>query len=101
MSKKKAPGKHAHPKGMRKPAKSTTAIDKSSEGFTDEERVAMKERAQELKAACADGLFFASVDKSDLQPTSHRPKMTQHYDEAGLTFVPNFVLPVPPDASGA
>ncbi len=58
-------------------------------------------RARELKAAGADRLFFASVDKSDLQPTSHRPKMTQHYNEAGLTFVPNFVLPVPPEASGA
>jgi uncharacterized protein YdhG (YjbR/CyaY superfamily) len=32
-------------------AKSTTAIDKKSKGFTDEERAAMKERAQELKAA--------------------------------------------------
>jgi uncharacterized protein YdhG (YjbR/CyaY superfamily) len=37
--------------------KSTTAIGKTSKGFTDEERVAMKERAQELKAAAkqADG----------------------------------------------
>ena len=31
-------------------AKSTTAIGKTSKGFTDEERAAMKERAQELKA---------------------------------------------------
>jgi uncharacterized protein YdhG (YjbR/CyaY superfamily) len=31
-------------------AKSTTAINKKSKGFTDEERAAMKERAQELKA---------------------------------------------------
>jgi uncharacterized protein YdhG (YjbR/CyaY superfamily) len=37
-------------KGTRKSAKSTTAIDKKSKGFTDEERAAMKERAQELKA---------------------------------------------------
>ena len=33
-----------------KSAKSTTAIGKTFEGFTDEERAAMKERAQELKA---------------------------------------------------
>ena len=33
-----------------KSAKSTTAIDKESKGFTSEERAAMKERAQELKA---------------------------------------------------
>jgi uncharacterized protein YdhG (YjbR/CyaY superfamily) len=31
-------------------AKSTTAINKKSKGFTDEERAAMKERAQEMKA---------------------------------------------------
>jgi uncharacterized protein YdhG (YjbR/CyaY superfamily) len=31
-------------------AKSTPAIDKKSKGFTDEERAAMKEYAQELKA---------------------------------------------------
>ena len=37
-------------KDTQKSAKSTTAIDKKSKGFTDEERVAMKNRAQELKA---------------------------------------------------
>jgi uncharacterized protein YdhG (YjbR/CyaY superfamily) len=38
-------------KGTQKSAKSTTAIDKKkSRGFTDEERAAMKERAEELKA---------------------------------------------------
>jgi uncharacterized protein YdhG (YjbR/CyaY superfamily) len=37
-------------KDTQKSAKSTTAIDKTSKGFTDEERAAMKERARELKA---------------------------------------------------
>jgi uncharacterized protein YdhG (YjbR/CyaY superfamily) len=37
-------------KDTQKSAKSTTAINKESEGFTDEERAAMKARAQELKA---------------------------------------------------
>jgi len=37
-------------KATQKSAKSTTAIGKKSKGFTDEERAAMKERAQELKA---------------------------------------------------
>jgi uncharacterized protein YdhG (YjbR/CyaY superfamily) len=37
-------------KGTRNPAKSTAASGKKSKGFTDEERAAMKERAQELKA---------------------------------------------------
>src|SRR6185436_16259752 len=32
------------------PGKSTTAINKKSKGFTDEEKAAMKNRAQELKA---------------------------------------------------
>ena len=41
----------------RKSATSTTATDKTSEGWTDEERAAMKERAKELKAEArrADG----------------------------------------------
>jgi uncharacterized protein YdhG (YjbR/CyaY superfamily) len=53
MSKKKVPDKLTHAKG----AKSTTASGKKSKGFSDEERAAMKERAQELKAAAdkADG----------------------------------------------
>ena len=34
----------------RKSAKSTTATGKTSKGFSDEERAAMKERAKELKA---------------------------------------------------
>jgi uncharacterized protein YdhG (YjbR/CyaY superfamily) len=44
-------------KDTQKSAKSTTAIKKKSTGFTDEERAAMKERAQELKAEArkADG----------------------------------------------
>jgi uncharacterized protein YdhG (YjbR/CyaY superfamily) len=44
-------------KPTQKSAKSTLAGGKKSEGFTDEERAAMKERAQELKAAAdeADG----------------------------------------------
>src|SRR3989442_11858964 len=44
-----------------KSAKST-AIDKTSQGWTDEERVAMKERHQELKAAARRG---PRADKSD------------------------------------
>ena len=41
--------KHAN-KSKQESAKSTTASGKKSKGFTDEERAAMKERAQELKA---------------------------------------------------
>jgi len=44
-------------KGTQKSAKSITAKNKKSKGFTDDERAAMKERAQELKAEAdkADG----------------------------------------------
>jgi uncharacterized protein YdhG (YjbR/CyaY superfamily) len=38
-----------------KSAKSTAATEKKFEGFTDEERGAMKDRAQELKAAARRG----------------------------------------------
>jgi uncharacterized protein YdhG (YjbR/CyaY superfamily) len=37
-------------RGTQKSAKSTTLSGKASKGFTDEERAAMKDRAQELKA---------------------------------------------------
>ncbi len=50
-------------KGTQKSARSTTAIGKKkSRGFTDEERVAMKERAQELKAEARRG---PRADKAD------------------------------------
>jgi uncharacterized protein YdhG (YjbR/CyaY superfamily) len=56
MTAKKTPRKSAQKKTTEKSAKSTTA-KKKSQGFTDEERAAMKERARELKAEArkADG----------------------------------------------
>ena len=42
-------------KGTQKSAKSATASVNKTKGFTDEERAAMKERIQELKADKADG----------------------------------------------
>ena len=42
-------------KGTRKSAKSTTATNRKSKGFTDEERAAMRERAQELKTEARCG----------------------------------------------
>ena len=49
-------------KGTQQSAKSTTATGKTSKGFTDEERAAMKERAQELKAEARRG---TRADKAD------------------------------------
>jgi hypothetical protein len=45
-------------------AKSTSAINKKSKGFTEAERAAMKERAQELKAEARRGPR-AKKDKAD------------------------------------
>ncbi len=42
-------------RGTHKSTKSATATSKKPKGFTDEERAAMKERAQELKADRVDG----------------------------------------------
>ena len=49
-------------KATQKSAKSTTANDKKYEGFTDDERAAMKERAKELKAEARRG---PRADKAD------------------------------------
>jgi uncharacterized protein YdhG (YjbR/CyaY superfamily) len=49
-------------KDTQKSAKSTTAIDKTAEGFTDEERAAMKERVQEQRAAARRGPRAGKAD---------------------------------------
>ena len=48
-------GKSTTKKATQKSAKSTTATNTKSKGFSDEERAAMKERAQELKAEARRG----------------------------------------------
>ncbi|MBV9468565.1 MAG: DUF1801 domain-containing protein [Abitibacteriaceae bacterium] len=42
-------------KSAKSTTKSTTTINKKSQGFTDEERAAMQERSQELKASARRG----------------------------------------------
>jgi uncharacterized protein YdhG (YjbR/CyaY superfamily) len=49
-------------KSTQRSVKSTTAIGNKSKGFTDEERAAMKERAQELKVEARRG---PRADKAD------------------------------------
>jgi uncharacterized protein YdhG (YjbR/CyaY superfamily) len=49
-------------KDTQKSATSTTATGKSYEGFTDEERAAMKDRAKELKAAARRGPQAGKAD---------------------------------------
>ncbi len=53
-------------KSAKKSAKSTTATGKKSEGFTEEERGAMKERAKELKAAARRGADRAEGESAVL-----------------------------------
>jgi hypothetical protein len=48
-------------KDTRKSAKSTAATGKKSKGFTDEERLAMKERIQELKGADGESAVLAKI----------------------------------------
>jgi uncharacterized protein YdhG (YjbR/CyaY superfamily) len=50
-------------KDTQKSAKRTNAIAKASKGFTDEERLAMKERAQEVKAAARRGPGAGKADE--------------------------------------
>jgi uncharacterized protein YdhG (YjbR/CyaY superfamily) len=49
-------------KGTRQSANGTAASDKTSKGFTGEERAAMKERAQELKAEARRGPRASKAD---------------------------------------
>jgi uncharacterized protein YdhG (YjbR/CyaY superfamily) len=49
-------------KGTQRSAKTTTATGKKSKGFTAEERAAMKERAQELKAEARRGPRAGKAD---------------------------------------
>jgi hypothetical protein len=49
-------------KGTKQSAKSTTVIGKKFKGFTDEERLAMRERVQELKAAARPGPRASKAD---------------------------------------
>jgi uncharacterized protein YdhG (YjbR/CyaY superfamily) len=49
-------------KGTQQSAKRTTAPGKTFEGFSDDERAAMKERAEELKAAARRGPRAAKAD---------------------------------------
>jgi uncharacterized protein YdhG (YjbR/CyaY superfamily) len=59
--------------GTQKSAKSTTAIGKGSKGFTEEERAAMRERAQELKAAARSRAAGASEESAVLAKIAAMP----------------------------
>ena len=61
-------------KATQKSAKSTTAINKKSKGFTDEERAAMKERAQELKAEARANKDKAEGENAVLAKIAEMPE---------------------------
>jgi uncharacterized protein YdhG (YjbR/CyaY superfamily) len=58
----------------KKPAKSGTASGKSFDGFTDDERAAMKERAKELKAAARRGSRTADGEHDVLAKIAEMPE---------------------------
>jgi uncharacterized protein YdhG (YjbR/CyaY superfamily) len=60
-------------KTTQKSAKSTTASGKKSKGFTAEERAAMKERAQELKAEARRGRTKAGAEGDVLAKIAEMP----------------------------
>jgi uncharacterized protein YdhG (YjbR/CyaY superfamily) len=61
-------------KATQKSAKSTTASGKKSKGFTDEERAAMKERAQELKAEARRDADRAAGESALLAKIAEMPE---------------------------
>jgi hypothetical protein len=61
-------------RAAQKPAKSTAAGAKTSRGFTDEERAAMRERAQELKAAARPGAGKADGESEVLAKIAAMPE---------------------------
>jgi uncharacterized protein YdhG (YjbR/CyaY superfamily) len=61
-------------KATQRSTKSTTAINKKSKGFTDEERAAMKERAQELKAEARASKNKAAGESDVLAKIAEMPK---------------------------
>ena len=61
-------------KDTQKSAKSTTASGKTSKGFTDEERAAMKERAKELKAEARANKDKAAGESDVLAKIAEMPE---------------------------
>ena len=61
-------------KATQKSTKSTTATGKKSKGFTDEERAAMKERAQELKAEARANKNKAEGERAVLAKIAEMPE---------------------------
>jgi len=61
-------------KATQKSAKTTTASDKKSKGFTAEERAAMKERARELKAEARANEDRAAGERAVLEKIAEMPE---------------------------
>ncbi len=67
------PEKKSIGRAKQKSAKRTTAVRKASKGFTEEERVAMRERAQELKTAARSQARGASEEGAVLAKIAAMP----------------------------
>lgn len=82
-------------KATQKSARSTTASGKKSGGFTDDERVAMKERAQELKAEARADKDRAAGERALLAKIEEMPEP----DRAMATRLHAIVTANAPDLS--
>jgi len=60
-------------KDTEKSAKTSTSVDKTSDGWTDEERAAMKERAREMKAEARRGAARADGERDVLAKIAEMP----------------------------
>ena len=74
MPKKKAPRRAAHAKETQRSVKSIVASDRASKGFTNEERAAMKERAQELKAQARENRRTTDGESDVLAKIAEMPE---------------------------
>jgi uncharacterized protein YdhG (YjbR/CyaY superfamily) len=74
-------------KATPKPAKSSTASNEKSKGFTAEERAAMKERARELKAEARASKDRAAGERDLLAKLAELPKPDRAMGERLHTIV--------------
>ncbi len=79
----------------KKPAKRTAARDTPSEGWTDDERAAMKEHARELKAAAKRGAAKADGEADVMAKIAEMPAsdraMAERIHEAVKAIAPDLV----------
>ncbi len=84
-------------KGTQKSAKSTTAVSRKSKGFTVEERGAIRERVQELKAGKGDGESAVLAKIAEMREPDHTTAKRLHavIKESAPTLTPRLWYGMP------